>query len=62
MTKNCPKGCIVFEKYHYNIIFLVENDNNFQLLFNLLERSKEKLQIANWSISQFNLEDLYINL
>jgi len=62
MKKNCPKGCIIFEKYHYSVIFLVENNNNFQLLFNLLERSKEKLQIANWSISQFNLEDLYINL
>ena len=62
MKKNCPKGCIIFEKFHYSIIFLVENDNNFQLLFNLLEKAKNKLQISNWSISQFNLEDLYINL
>ena len=58
-----PKGCSIFEEHRYSISFKIYYDElNHKLLFKKLEEDKDKLFIANWGVSQLNIEDVLIDL
>ena len=58
-----PKVCSIFEEHRYSISFKIYYDElNHKLLFKKLEEDKDKLFIANWGVSQLNIEDVLIDL
>lgn len=58
-----PKGCCVYQEYLYIISFKIRYDVlNVNKLFEKLKEVQEKYQIANWTMSQFSIDDLFIRL
>ena len=54
---------VLIECYKNNMIFEISNDEfDSEKLFEMLEEKKNLLFIANWSISQVSLEDIFIRL
>ena len=57
------KNCKLIEKHRSAAIFKIESKVfNPEILFTKLEESKTELEISNWSITQVNLEDIFITL
>ena len=54
---------VLIDCYKNNMIFEISNDEfDSEKLFEMLEEKKNLLFIANWSISQVSLEDIFIRL
>ena len=57
------EGSELHEFYKDSAIFIIPNESfNAEYLFNTLTENKKNIGIINWSISQVNLEDIFIKL